>query len=172
MQRTAHARAVRCMAGYFLPTARMRLALRRCAARGGVVQLLLAGKTDVPVARFAAEHLYPRMLAGGAQLYEYQPQVLHAKLFIIDETVYAGSCNLDRRSLNINYELLLRLDWPELAARARELFAGALERSRPVPAAEWSRRRHWWERWRARAAYWLLTRIDPLLARRPLRSLG
>ncbi len=163
---------VRCMAGYFLPPTRMRRALRRCAASGGQVLLLLAGQSDVPVARYAAEHLYGTMLAGGARLYEYQPQVLHAKLFIVDDTVYVGSCNLDRRSLNVNYELLLRLEWPELAARARTLFAGALGHSREVPADSWRRRRQWWEWLRARAAYWLLTRIDPLLARRPLRSLG
>jgi cardiolipin synthase len=166
------ARAVRCIAGYFLPPARIRRALRRCTYRGGQVQLLLAGRTDVPVARYAAEHLYGRMLAGGAELYEYQPQVLHAKLIIMDDTVYVGSCNLDRRSLNINFELLLRLEWPELAAQARELFAAALVHSTAVSALAWRRRRHRWERWRSRAAYWLLTRIDPLLARRRLRSLS
>ena len=164
------ARAVRCMAGYFLPPSRIRRALHRCAAAGGLVQLLLAGKSDVPVARYAAEHLYGAMLSGGAQLYEYQPQVLHAKLILMDDTVYVGSCNLDRRSLNVNYELLLRLEWPELAASGRALFADALEHSRAVPAGQWRARRRWWERLRSRAAYWLLTRIDPLLARRRLRS--
>jgi cardiolipin synthase len=166
------ARDVRCISGYFLPPARMRRALRRCVARGGQVLLLLAGQSDVPVARYAAEHLYGRMLAGGARLYEYQPQILHAKLFIADDTVYVGSCNLDRRSLHVNYELLLRLHWPELAARARALFAAALAHSGEVPAASWPQRRPWWMRLRSRLAYWLLTRIDPLLARRPLRSLG
>lgn len=166
------ARAVRCMAGYFLPPARIRRALHRCTADGGLVQLLLAGISDVPVARYAAEHLYARMLAGGAQLYEYQPQVLHAKLIVMDDTVYIGSCNLDRRSLSINYELLLRLEWADLAAQGRELFADSLAHSRAVPAADWNVRRHWWQRLRSRAAYWLLTRIDPLLARRHLRSLG
>ncbi|MBS0386912.1 MAG: hypothetical protein JSR15_00425 [Proteobacteria bacterium] len=166
------ARDVHCMAGYFLPPMRMRRALRRCTSGGGQVELLLAGKSDVPVARYAAEHLYARMLDGGARLYEYQPQVLHAKLFIVDDTVYVGSSNLDRRSLSINYELLLRLQWPELAEGARALFGAALAHSRAVPAASWRQRRHWWERWRSRFSYWLLTRIDPLLARRPLRSLG
>jgi hypothetical protein len=61
-----HARAVRCMAGYFLPPSRMRRALRRCSSAGGQVELLLAGKSDVAVARYAAEHLYGAMLAGGA----------------------------------------------------------------------------------------------------------
>jgi len=168
----SRAATVRCMSGYFLPPSRIRRALRRCRRRGGWVQLLLAGVTDVPVARYAAEHLYGRLLAGGAELFEYQPQVLHAKLLILDTTVYAGSCNLDRRSLNINYELLLRLDWPELAAQAAALFEGALTHSHPLPLAEWRTRRRWWERLRSRAAYWLLTRIDPLLARRPLRPLS
>ena len=165
------ARTVQCMSGYFLPPSRIRRELHRCAAGGGPVQILLAGKSDVPVARYAAEHLYGAMLAGGSQLFEYQPQILHAKLLIMDDTVYAGSCNLDRRSLNINYELLLRLEWPELAAQGRRLFADSLAYSQAVSALDWRARRQWWERLRSSAAYWLLTRIDPLLARRPLRSL-
>jgi cardiolipin synthase A/B len=165
------ARAVHCMAAYFLPPAGIRRALRRVRRRGGSVTLLLGALSDVPVARYAAEHLYARILAGGARLYEYQPQVLHAKLLVIDDTVYIGSCNLDRRSLNINYELLLRLEWPQLAAQAGALFAASLAHSRAVPAAQWRMRRRWWERWRSRVAYWLLTRVDPLLARRPLRPL-
>jgi cardiolipin synthase len=168
----AQAREVLCMAAYFLPPRSMRRALRRVAGAGGSVRLLLAGRSDVPVARYAGEHLYARMLAGGARIHEYQPQVLHGKLFIMDQTVYIGSCNLDRRSLNINYELLLRLHWPQLAGQGRELFARSMVHSREVTAAGWRKRRYWWERLRSRAAYWLLTKIDPFLARRPLRSLG
>jgi len=166
-----HAQSVRCMAGYFLPPSRIRRALHRCAGRGGQVQLLLAGKSDVPVARYAAEHLYGTMMAGGAELYEYQPQNMHAKMVLMDDIVYVGSCNLDRRSLDINFELLLRLDWPELAAQGRALFAEALTHSIAVPPGEWRRHRRWWQRLRSQFAYWLLTRIDPLIARRPLRSL-
>ena len=159
------------MAGYFLPPSRIRRALHRCAKRGGQIQLVLAGKSDVPVARYAAEHLYSTMMEGGAELYEYQPQVLHAKFILMDDIVYVGSCNLDRRSLDINFELLLRLEWPELAAQGRVLFESALALSRRVPAERWDARRRWWERLRSSLAYWLLTRVDPLLARRPLRSL-
>ena len=166
------ARDVQCMAGYFLPPSRIRRALHRCAARGGAVQLLLAGRSDVPIARYAAEHLYGGLLAGGAQIYEYQPQILHAKLILMDDTVYVGSCNLDRRSLNINYELLLRMEWPELARLGRGLFKESLSHSRAVTGATWHNGRRWWERWRSRAAYWLLARVDPLLARRGLRSLS
>ena len=56
----------------------------------------------------------------------------------MDDIVYVGSCNLDRRSLDINFELLLRLEWPELAAQGRALFADALAqaaRCRPSSGA-------------------------------------
>ncbi|HTP39792.1 MAG TPA: phosphatidylserine/phosphatidylglycerophosphate/cardiolipin synthase family protein [Steroidobacteraceae bacterium] len=164
-------RDICCMAAYFLPGRRIRRALRGCRRRGGRVRLLLAGPTDVPAARYAGENLYGVLLRYRAQLFEYQPQVLHAKLVVIDHIVYVGSCNLDRRSLDINYELLLRLDWPELAQEARVLFEAALLHSVPLPS-DWPQHRHWWQRWRSRIAYWVLTRVDPLLARRKLRSLG
>jgi cardiolipin synthase len=167
----ARVRNVACISAYFLPPARVRRALRTCVRRGGEVQLVLAGRTDVAVALYAAQHLYPRLLAAGVRISEYQPQVLHAKLMVLDDTVYVGSCNLDRRSLYINYELLLRLDWPELAAQARAMIAGALEHGKPLDPRQWGRGRGVWQRWRSRLAYWLLTRIDPLLARRPLRAL-
>jgi cardiolipin synthase len=159
------ATTVRCMAAYFLPSSRIRRELAQCVGRGGSVQLLLAGRTD-------SEHIYARLLRRGVQLFEYQPQVLHAKLLIIDDVVYVGSCNLDRRSLHINYELMLRLEWPALAAQARELFDSDLERSTAVSLQDWRRARHWWERWRSAGAYWLLSRLDPLLARRRLRALS
>ncbi|MFT3906287.1 MAG: phosphatidylserine/phosphatidylglycerophosphate/cardiolipin synthase family protein [Steroidobacteraceae bacterium] len=164
------AREVRAMAAYFLPSRRLRRALRWCHRHGGRVQLLLSGPTDVPVARYAAEHFYERLLKAGMRLFEYQPQILHAKLVIIDDIVYVGSCNLDRRSLQINYELLLRLQWPELAASGCALFEAALQHSRELELADWRRTRRWWQGWRSAIGYWVLARLDPYLARRRLRS--
>lgn len=166
------ARSVRCTAAYFLPSSRIRRELIQCVRRGGSVQLLLAGHTDVPIAKYASEHIYARLLRRGVQLFEYQPQVLHAKLLVIDDVVYVGSSNLDRRSLHINYELMLRLEWPQLAADARALFDADLTRSAAVSLPHWRRRRRWWERWRSAGAYWILSRLDPLIARRRLRELS
>ncbi|HTQ35572.1 MAG TPA: phosphatidylserine/phosphatidylglycerophosphate/cardiolipin synthase family protein [Steroidobacteraceae bacterium] len=164
------AREVRAMAAYFLPSRRLRRALRWCHRHGGRVQLLLSGPTDVPVARYAGEYFYERLLKAGMRLFEYQPQILHAKLVVIDDIAYVGSCNLDRRSLQINYELLLRLQWPELAAGGRALFDAALQHSHELQLEDWRRTRRWWQGWRAAVGYWVLARLDPYLARRRLRS--
>lgn len=166
------ARSVMVMAAYFLPSHRIRKALLRCVRRGGRVQLMLAGKTDVRIARLASEQVYSRLLAAGVDIYEYQPQVLHAKLVVMDDIVYVGSCNLDKRSLHINFELLLRIECPGLAAEARRLFLDDLDHCVRVVPADWRRRRGWWRRLQARAAYWLLSRIDPAVAYRKLRALA
>ncbi len=167
----AHGRNVQIMVAYFLPTWRLRRALVRLALRGGSVQLILPGKSDVLVSQLAARSLYRRLLKAGVQIWEYQPQVLHAKLIMVDDIVYAGSANLDQRSLNINYELMIRFESQAVAARAREEFARTLEHCQKITFEEWSRGRSLWERLRQRWAYWLLVRIDPYLALRQWRTL-
>ena len=67
--------------------------------RGGNVQLILAGKSDVLLSQLAARSLYRRFLKAGVEIHEYEPQILHAKLIIVDDAVYIGSSNLDQRSL-------------------------------------------------------------------------
>src|SRR6185436_1809917 len=89
-----NARDVQITQAYFLPTWRIRHELMRAARRGGRVKLILAGKSDVPLLQLAARSLYQRLLRAGVEIYEYQPQILHTKLIIVDQIVYVGSANL------------------------------------------------------------------------------
>ncbi|HTL57962.1 MAG TPA: phosphatidylserine/phosphatidylglycerophosphate/cardiolipin synthase family protein [Candidatus Limnocylindrales bacterium] len=166
----ARAGSVQIMVGYFLPTWRLRRLLARIPRVGGRVQLILAGKSDVLVSRLASQSLYRRLFKSGIEIYEYQPQILHAKLFIIDDLVYVGSSNLDPRSLNINYELMVRLDHAEITADARAIFAKTLEHCRRITPEEWSESRSLWNRLKQRWAYLLLVRLDPYIARRQWRE--
>src|SRR6202012_4680469 len=59
------ARDVRIVVAYFLPTRRLRRDLIRVVKRGGRVQLILAGKTDVLVSQLATQSLYTRLLRAG-----------------------------------------------------------------------------------------------------------
>jgi cardiolipin synthase len=166
-----HARDVRIMVGYFLPTGRLRRMLQRVAGRGGRLQLLLAGKSDVLLSQLAGQSLYRRLLKGGAEICEYEPQILHAKLFVLDDLVYIGSANLDPRSLGINYELLIRFENPKMAAEAREIFGDALRHCRRIELEGWRYSRRFWARLYSRWAYFVLARIDPYIARRQWRAL-
>ncbi len=167
----AGAREVKIIIAYFLPTWRIRRDLAAVVRRGGSVDLILAGKSDVLVSKLAAQSLYRRFLRAGVRIFEYQPQVLHAKLLIIDQVVYVGSANLDQRSLNINYELMLRFENPAMASEAREIFESIRGHCREVTRQSWSEGRTLWRRLKQRWAYLLLVRIDPYLAKRQWRAL-
>jgi len=167
----ARAARVQIMAAYFLPPRPLRRALLRVARRGGCVQLLLPGRSDVRLSQLATQSLYRRFLRREVEIHEYQPQILHAKLIIVDDIVYVGSANLDPRSLHINYELMLRLANPALAAEARQIFAARLAHARRITAGEWRESQTLWRRLKQRWARFLLTKIDPWLARRQWRAL-
>jgi cardiolipin synthase len=79
--------------------------------------------------------------------------------------VYVGSSNLDSRSLNINYELMLRVPDPRLAAEGREIFSDIRAHSRRVEPEHWRRSRDLWERIKGRLARWVLKHLDPYIAR-------
>jgi cardiolipin synthase len=167
----AAAKSVKIICAYFLPTRRIRRELMRIAGESGQVQLILAGKSDVPLSQLASQRLYHILLRSGVEIYEYQPQILHTKLFIIDHGVYAGSANLDPRSLNINYELLVRFPNGSLAYEAQAIFAENLDHSRKIDRATWRNSRTLWRKLKERWAYSIIARLDPYLARRQLRTL-
>jgi len=166
----ARARDVRIVSAYFLPTRRVRRDLLRVARRGGRVQLLLAGKSDVPVSQMAARSMYHRLLKAGVEIYEYQPQILHAKLILADGTAYVGSSNLDIRSLNLNYELMLRFEDETAAVAARKIFDQALTQSRKLEFHQWRKSQTFWQRWKNHWAHFLLARVDPFVALRQFRG--
>jgi cardiolipin synthase len=164
------ARSVQIISAYFLPTRRVRRYLLRAARNGGRVQLILAGKSDVRISQLAARSLYRRLLKAGVEIYEYQPQILHAKLIVCDGITYLGSSNLDIRSLNLNYELMLRFEDRTIAAGAQEIFERTLKHCRRIDPATWFKSQNWWQRWQHRWAHFMVARIDPLIALRQFRA--
>lgn len=167
----ATARDVRIISAYFLPTRKLRRDLMHVARRGGRVQLILAGKSDVLISQLAARSLYHRLLKAGVEIYEYQPQILHAKMILCDHIAYVGSSNLDIRSLNLNYELMLRLPNKIVAQEARQIFEGRLAHCRRIERHAWAGIRSLWQRWHFYWAHFLLSRIDPFVALSQFRKL-
>lgn len=166
-----HAKAIDIMSAYFLPNLRILHALKRAARRGAKVRLILAGQTDVWLMRVATRGLYTPLLRAGVEIYEYEPQILHAKMVVADGVVYAGSANLDTRSLGINYEVVTRLPMPTLAAEAREIFSHDLTHCRRIELHTHRQARTRWRAWLERWAYFAFARIDPYLARWQRRHL-
>lgn len=163
--------AIEITAAYFLPTRRLRSQLIQASRRGARVRLLLAGKSDVPFMSAATRSLHRQLLRGGLEVFEYLPQVLHAKTLVLDDIVYVGSANLDPRSLRLNFEIMLRVHDAELAAQARAQFERDLRHSHAIAARPLSRS-VWALACRAcqRLTYLFFSRLDPWIAREQLRQ--
>lgn len=90
---------------YFLPTRAICAALRAAVYRGVDVRILVPARSDVPLVRYAARSFYPELLDVGVRIFEYQPEMIHAKVMVFDDDlVLIGSANLDNRSFKLNFE--------------------------------------------------------------------
>jgi len=145
---------------YFVPARRFRKALRRAARRGVDVRLLLPGaRTDHPWVRQASRRFYDRMLRNDVQIFEYQPSMLHAKVFLCDDWVSVGSSNLDRWSFRWNLEANQEVADVRFANVTAALFAKDFSVSRPISRRSW-RHRAWLDRLREKIAGALDRRLD------------
>lgn len=165
------AKEVKIVAAYFLPTNRVRRALHRARARGAKVTLLFPGRSDVQVSQLASRSYYQSLMRVGMELYEYQPQILHAKLVVMDHCVYVGSANLDRRSFRINFELMVRFSAASVLSHANAAFQEIQSHCLRIDPRTWKQSRSVWNRLKERWSHFLLAGIDPFIARRQLRTL-
>lgn len=137
------------VAAYFSPGHAMLRRLRRLARRGDA-RIIVPLHSDNTATIGAARHLYARMLRSGVRLFEYQCCKLHMKLIVIDDVVYIGSANFDRRSLFLNVEVMLRVESRTFAEAVREIVVRREQESRPIDDAAYRAmagpvaRLRWW----------------------------
>jgi cardiolipin synthase len=146
------AKSIRMVEAYFSPNWGMLRRLARVVKRGGSVSVLTPSLSDNDITVAAARYCYGRLLKGDVAVYEFQPQMLHMKLIIVDDCVYVGSANFDMRSLFINGEVMLRIDDAAFAARMRAMYDEHLTYARPVTNDLYAAARTWFAR-----AYWMLS---------------
>lgn len=138
---------------YFLPTGEARARLEAAARRGVDVQVQLPGRSDMPMADWAAEHVFPGLLDAGIRLHRREDRMVHMKTIVVDgEWTVIGSANLDPRSRNLNREFSGLFRSKELAVTVAELIREEREQSREV-TIERCRAYPWWRRLRNRIAY-------------------
>lgn len=114
--------SVRLAQAYFLPDRHLTRALVHASRRGVRVELLLPGRSDVPLVPIATRRVYRRLLAAGVEIREWRKSVLHAKMGVIDgERLLLGSFNLDPLSM-VNLEVLLEIRTPPLVRDAVQWF--------------------------------------------------
>jgi len=98
------------MCSYFLPGPQFCRSLERAAKRGVKVKVVIAGASDVKVAKYAERHMYRWYFRNKIEIYEYQKNILHAKITVADDNwVTIGSYNVNNISAYASIELNLEV---------------------------------------------------------------
>jgi cardiolipin synthase A/B len=96
------------MSSYFLPGRVFRHNMNRALRRGVKIKLILAGKSDIKIAKQAERYMYRWLFKNGVEIYEYPHNVLHGKIAVCDRTwVTGGSYNVNNISAFASIELNL-----------------------------------------------------------------
>ncbi|MXO66721.1 cardiolipin synthase [Altericroceibacterium endophyticum] len=103
---------------YFAPDPPLIGAIIAAARRGVAVRIIFPRRNDSRIVGAISRAYYPVLARAGVRIFEYCGGMLHAKTLVADEAlVLIGSSNMDRRSLDLNFENSILLQSEKLAAQ-------------------------------------------------------
>lgn len=98
-------RSINITTPYLIIDSVIRNALINAVKRGVKINIFLPHIPDKKIIFLLSKCNYIELLKNNINIYEYEPGFLHAKNYLVDDTIAAiGSVNLDYRSLVHNYE--------------------------------------------------------------------
>lgn len=126
---------------YFVPDEGTLAAITAAANSGVRTVLVVPARNDSPLAAAASRSLYTRIIDAGVTLYEHQNGLLHTKTLTIDgEVAVLGSANIDRRSLELNFEVITVMYDESFAADLRDLQDRYISESDRIDPELWAQR--------------------------------
>ncbi len=97
--------SIRIVNPYFVPTRRVRRALKRAIGRGVEVEIMIPSRSDIGFTPETGELVAHRLMKRGAKIYLFDGGFHHSKIMMIDNRYCTlGTANLNSRSLRYDYE--------------------------------------------------------------------
>jgi cardiolipin synthase len=116
------------MCSYFIPGMLYRRKLAQAVKRGVRVRVILAGISDIKMAKQAERFLYDWLLKNNIAIYEYQETILHAKVAVSDgQWTTIGSYNVNNISAYASLELNLDIRDNRFAALTNDLMESTIK---------------------------------------------
>jgi cardiolipin synthase len=133
------------MTPYFVPPMMLLKAMTESAGEGKDVRLVLPRKSDYFFMQVISRYFFSRLLAAGVKIYEYGPEMLHAKAILVDDSAKVGSVNFNYRSFFHDLEVMVVLQTPESNQALEREFLQVFEK--PHGTIETTRYiQPWWKR--------------------------
>ncbi len=126
---------------YFIPDREVLDGLLAAARRGVAVRVLIPEYSNHILADWVARPYYGRLLRAGVEIWLYQHAMVHSKTMTVDgQWSTVGTANIDRLSLQGNYEVNMQFYSESFAARMEQIFANDLTTARRFTLEEWESR--------------------------------
>jgi cardiolipin synthase len=128
-------------AAYFCPDPDFVDAIKDAARRGVDVRLLLPLKSNHIVADWISRGYFSQLLESGVRILRYRDAMVHAKTATIDGTwSTVGTANVDRLSLQGNYEINVEVIDEQFAAALEKIYRVDQSHCLELTQAEWEAR--------------------------------
>ena len=133
---------LRMMTAYFVPDDCFQQLMLDAVQRGVQVDIMLPGPhADKRVCQLASESIYSTLVEGGVRIWAFQPSMLHAKAMTVDGIASViGSANMNRRSMQLDEEVVLSVLDPVVARRLEDDFDRELARCDRIEPRRWQDR--------------------------------
>ncbi|MDO4737115.1 MAG: cardiolipin synthase [Bacteroidales bacterium] len=126
---------------YFVPTHKVRKALKDAIDRGVEVQILLSAKSDIPLTPEASHYVGNNLAKRGAKVFLFHGGFHHTKIMMVDDLYCTvGSSNMDARSLRCDYEVNVVIFSKKVTAELTRLFNEQLKTSTRIEKGYWKTR--------------------------------
>jgi cardiolipin synthase A/B len=149
------------MCSYFLPGRTFRKKISQAVKNGVTVKVILAGTSDIKIAKHAERFLYEWLLKNKVEIYEYQETVLHAKVAAYDSHfVTIGSYNVNNISAYASLELNMEIKDNAFALHTeKELTRIITHHCKKITRENYTSSIHFFRRWWQRICYHFINNV-------------
>ncbi len=126
---------------YFIPDPNFVDTLREAASRGVDVRILLPRKSNHIVADWISRGYFAQLLESGVRIFRFRDAMVHAKTATIDSSWSTiGTANVDRLSMQGNYEINVEFIDRDQARAMEQIFENDLTNCAELTMDEWESR--------------------------------